>query len=400
VHAQDVKFSLDRSRKSDNGFSFLLSPIADVKAVNDQTVQITTTEPSATLLPALSSWVASIVPANFGGKDEKAFFTSPVGSGPFELDTWTRGQFISLKRNPDYWQKGKPVLDSVRWNTVPDANTRVSQVQSGQADAASDIPFNQRESLKSASGVTAKPFGFNYTSVLVFNQSYAPFADVHVRRAIAYAIDRDAVTKSALFGSGKAACSLVPPTMPYAADDALLPYDLSKAKSELAQSADPNGFSADLTIDNLPTSSTIAQIVQSQLEKLGIRLKIKVVDAGQLYTTLGSRAYQMGLAAWASDIPDPDEQLSFMLDPKAGGDSYYTGYDNANVTAMINQARASLDTTTRADLYAQVQQTVGQEVPQLAISYQDNPYVWRRTVRDFTVDPMGTIDLSDVGVSK
>jgi peptide/nickel transport system substrate-binding protein len=399
VTAQDVKYSLDRSRKSDGAFAFLLSPIASVRVVDPKTVEITTAGPSATLLPALSSWVASILPANLGGKSAEQFFAAPVGSGPFTFDQWVRGQYISLKRNTTYWRSGQPLLDSVRWNTVPDANTRVSQVQAGQASVAADIPFSQVDSLKNAGDVTANSFPANLTTVMVFNQSYAPFADVHVRRAIAYTLDRAAITKSALFGSGEAACSLVPPTMPYSANDNCLPLDPSAAKAELAKSKYAGGFPVELTIDNQPASSTVAQIVQSELAALGITVTIKVVDSGQLYTTLGQRAYQMGYAAWASDIPDPDEQLTFMLDPKAGGDSYYTGYDNPAVTKLINEARVELDSTKRAAQYAEVQRIVAQEVPQLPLSNQANPYLWRTTVQNFHVSPMGIIDLAAVGMS-
>lgn len=397
--AKDVAYSLDRSRTSDGAFSFLLSPIASVTAKDDKTVEIVTSEPSATLLPGLSSWVASIVPADLDGKSAEDFFAAPVGSGPFAFGEWVRGQYLSLKRNPSYWQDGKPLLDSVRWNTVPDANTRVSQVQAGQADVASDIPFSQVDSLKNAADVTAADFPANYTSVVIFNESFEPFADVHVRRAIAQAIDRNAVTTSALFGSGEAACSLVPPTMPYSANENCLPFDLTAAKAEMAKSAYPDGFAVDLTIDNQPASSTVAQIIQAQLAELGITVTIKVVDSGQLYTTFGQRGYQMGLAAWASDIPDPDEQLTFMLDPKAGGESYYTGYDNPTVTDLINKARATLDSDRRAQLYAQVQQTVAQEVPQLPLSNQSNAYAWSRKVQNLDVNPMGILDLQSIGIS-
>lgn len=400
VTAKDVKFSLDRSRHSGGAFSFLLSPIASIKVLDDRTVQIMTSQPSATLLPALSSWVASIMPADFGGKSAKAFFKAPVGSGPFTLGEWNRGRYVTLERNPKYWRNKKPLVDSVRWNTVPDPNTRVSQVQGGQADIASDIPYSQVKALKSAGAATSASFPANYTTVLVFNEKFGPLSDVHVRRAVARAVDRKTITKSTLFGAGEAACSLVPPTMPFSANDNCLPFDVADARIEMSKSAYPNGFSVELTIDNLPVSATIAQFAQAELAAIGIKVKIKVIDSGQLYTTLGDRAYQMGLAAWASDISDPDEQLTFMLDPKAGGESYYTGYDNADVTRLINEARATLDSSKRAALYAQVQQIVAQDVPQLAISNQANVYAVSRKVKQFSVSTMGVFNLLDVGLGR
>ncbi|MFN8191337.1 MAG: ABC transporter substrate-binding protein [Nocardioidaceae bacterium] len=178
------------------------------------------------------------------------------------------------------------------------------------------------------------------------------------------------------------------------------PFDVDAAKAELSSSAFPDGFDVELTIDNLPESSTVAQIVQAQLEAIGITVKIKVIDSGELYTVYGQEGYQMGLAAWASDIPDPDEQLSYMLDPGAGGNAYYTGYDNPEVTDLIAQGRTTLDPDARAEAYGQVQEIVAQEVPQLPISYRDNAYVWRREVQGFTVNPMGVINLATVGMQQ
>lgn len=352
------------------------------------------------MLPALSSWVASVVPADFGGKTDKQFFSDPIGSGPYLLDKWDRGQSIRLTRNDGYWQEGKPLLDAVQWNTVPDDSTRVSQVQSGQADVADYIPFSQISSLDAAANLNAKSFPANYTSFLIFNQEFAPFADVHVRRAIAHAVDKEAITKSTLFGTGEPACSMVPPSMPYSSEPDCLQFDVDEAKEEMAQSRFPDGFDVELTIDNLPISSSIAQILQSELAEIGITIKIKVVDAGQIYTTYGQQAYQLGFAAWASDIPDPDEQLTFMLDPDAGGNAYYTGYNNPKVTKLVNEGRRTLDSDRRADIYAQVQQIVSQDLPQLPISNQGNPYVWSQDVQNLAVNPMGTIDLLNVGVAK
>ena len=400
VTAADVKFSLDRARKANGAFSFLLGAIASVAAPDDHTVVIKTAEPSATLVPALGSWIASVLPRDLGGRSEADFFADPIGSGAFMLDTWDRGTSLRLAKNPDYWQSGRPFLDAIQWNTVPDANTRVSQVQGGQADVASDIPFSQVSSLGSSASVTADTFPATYTTMLIFNQAYAPFADVHVRRAIGQAIDREAITTSTLFGAGSAACSLLPPAMRFASTPECPAFDVEAAKSELADSAFPDGFDVELTIDNLPESSTVAQIVQDQLSAIGITVKIKVVDSGELYTVYGQEGYQMGLAAWASDIPDPDEQLSYMLDPNAGGNAYYTGFDNAEVTGLIEQGRTTLDPDARAAAYAQVQDIVVQEVPQLPISYRNNAYVWRREVQQFTVNPMGVIDLANVGLQQ
>jgi peptide/nickel transport system substrate-binding protein len=397
----DVKFSLDRSRKAEAGFSFLLGGIGSVSAPDARTVVIRTPVPAATLKAALSAWVASILPNDLGGQTEKAFFARPIGSGPFTFSSRERGTTIKLVRNERYWKKGRPLLDSVTWNRVPDSNTRVAQVQSGQADVVSDAPYSQLSSLRAGGRLQARSFPANFTSFLILNQDVKPLADVHVRRAMAHAIDRASLTKGTLFGSGTAACSMVPPTMPYADERApCLRFDLAAAKAEMAKSTAPGGFAAELTIDNLPTSASVAQIVQASLAPIGIRLKIKTVDSGQLYTVFDNAAFQVGLGAWASDIPDPDEQLSFMLDPKAGGNAYYTGYDNPKVNALLVEGQTELSTAGRSAIYRQIQGIAASEVPQIPLSNQDGAYLWGTGVQGFEVNPMGTIDLAGVGKSR
>lgn len=396
--AADVAYSLDRSRNADAGFSFLLAPIAEVAVVDEQTLTIETAEPSATLLPALSSWVASIVPEDLLGMSEEEFFEDPVGSGPFTLGEWNRGQSIEFEKNPGYWQEGLPHIDSVEWRVVPDPNTRVSQVQGGLADAAMDIPQNRIATLGETEGLEAEGFPSNYTTFVIFNQTFEPFADVHVRRAIAMAIDRTALSKTTLSGTGVEACSMLPPSMPFASEPDCLQYDVAAAKSELAKSGSPEGFAVEFTIDNLPTSMSTAQFIQAALEPLGIEVTLKTVDSGQLYTIFDQGAYQMGLAAWASDIPDPDAQLSFMLDPNAGGNAYYTGYDNPRVNELIAEGRRAIDPDERAAIYAEVQQIAAEELPHLPLSHIGAPWLWRSSVEGFQVNPMGLIDL--LGVKK
>jgi peptide/nickel transport system substrate-binding protein len=396
LDSADVVYSLDRSRKADAGFSFLLAEIESVEAPDPSTVVIRTANPTATLEASLSAWVASIVPADLGGQSPEEFFETPVGSGPFTMTKWARGTSIEVARNTTYSGADKPKVESVRWTVVPDANTRTAQVQGGTADIATDIAGSQVETLDNGR-TSAESFPGFFTSFLIFNEDVEPFADVKVRRAIAYAIDKSALTKATLREAGEPACSMVPPTMLYAQDDSsCLEHDLDKAKAELAASSAPNGFSVAITIDNLPTSSPVAQIVQDQLAKIGIKLTIKTVDAGQLYTVLGDQAYEMGLAAWISDIPDPDEQLSFMLDPAAGGNAYYTGYDNPTMNDLIASGRSTLDPDARAKIYAQVQDLAAQDVPHVPLSHQGNAFVWGPTVEGVQADPLSQLVLDGI----
>ena len=136
--------------------------------------------------------------------------------------------------------------------------------------------------------------------------------------------------------------------------------------------------------------------MQSQLKPLKINVSIKVVPSSQIYTIFGKGQYQMGMAAWASDIPDPDEQISYMLDPAAGGNSYYTYYDNKDLSNLIEQAEVEQDDAKRGDLYKQIQAIQATDVPQVMTTYQGNPYAWSTKVHDLQVNPLGVPAFQDV----
>lgn len=393
----DVKFSLERARDK-SSFGFLLSAIDKVDTPDPQTVVIHTKFPWTPLLADLSIWAAAIVPKDFGGKPEKEFFAKPIGTGPFVLDTWDRGSQLRVVRNPNYWQQGKPYLDSVTWTQVPDANTRLLQLQGAQAQIVSDIPFNTMQTLTSMSGIHGEAFPGTTVFYLMFNTTKKPYDDVHVRRAIAYALDKKAMANAVLFGFGGSACSIIAPTVAfYDPNTPCLTQDPDKAKAELAQSSSPNGFKAELLVGDNPTNNAIAEIVQSQLAPLGIDVSLRLIDEGQFYETLSSFDYQIGYAGWTMDIPDPDEQIAFMLDPeKGGGDSYSTRYNNPDMTKLIHEAEQEFDESKRQGLYSRIQALHAADVPQIPLVFQQTTFAWADSVQGFHVNPVGNRHLENV----
>jgi peptide/nickel transport system substrate-binding protein len=395
--SEDVKFSVERARDT-SSFGFLLTAIDGIETPDEHTVEIHTAYPWSPLLADLSYWGAAVLPADFGGKTEEEFFEKPVGTGPFILDSWDRGSQLRVVRNPNYWQEGKPYLDSVTWSQVPDANTRVLQVQGGQAHIASDIPFNTMQTLQASPGVNAEAFPGTTVFYIMFNTTVEPFDDVHVRRAIAHALDKEAMANAVLFGFGGAACSIIAPTVAYHDPETpCLPYDLEAAEAELAQSSVPEGFDAEFLVGDEPTHVAIAEIIQGQLAPLGINVTLRTIDPGQFYETLSSLDYQMGYAGWTMDIPDPDEQIAFMLDyEKGGADSYSTGYNNPEMNELVQAAQREFDPEARQEIYSEIQALHANEVPHVPLVFQQTTFAWTDEVQGFFVNPVGNRHLEDV----
>jgi peptide/nickel transport system substrate-binding protein len=398
----DVKFSIDQNRKATQGWAYLDSAISSVDAPSPETVVIHLKFPWAPLLADLSIFANGIVPNNYGGQTEAQFYTHPIGTGPFMWDYWHKGQALKLVRNPYYWQKGKPYLNSVTWTDVASDNTRELQLKGGQAQIDQTPAWSTVASLKSTPGVDMDLFNSTQTNYLSFNEHVKPFQDVHVRRAISLAINRDALVKAVLFGNGKPANSLFPPQVPFY--DPTTPgyqYNLTAAKQQMAQSSVPHGFTTTLLIaagnsDYL----TIGTILQAELKPLGINLKIQQLDPNTANTDQQSLKYDMTLTLWTMDIPDPDELATFAVDPTSGAKSFFTGYDNPTVVKETHEAEQTTDPAKRQTLYNSIQTLAAQDAFMAFLYYSPYPYATTTNVHGFFVTPLGNMHMEDVWLSK
>jgi peptide/nickel transport system substrate-binding protein len=398
----DVKFSIDQASAAAKGWGYINTAIKSVEAPTPSTVVVNLKYPWAPLLADLSLFSNGIVPANYGGKTETQFYNAPVGTGPFKWDFWHKGSALKLVRNPNYWEKGKPYLNSVTWTDVPSDNTRELQLKGGQAQVDEFPAWSTVGSLKTTPSVTMNLFNSTRTDYLAFNEQRKPFQDVHVRRAISLAVDRAALVKAVLFGNGKPANSLFPPQVPYyQAATPGLQYNLAQAKQEMAKSSVPQGFSTTILVSSgFSDYLTIATILQSELKPLGINLKIQQLDPNTANTNQQSLKYDMTLTYWTMDIPDPDELATFGVDPNSGAKSFFTAYNNPTVVKATHDAEQTLATAARQDLYNTVQSDSAADAF-MAFLY-NSPYAYATTssVHGFYVTPLGNYHLENVWLSK
>ncbi|HEY0247594.1 MAG TPA: ABC transporter substrate-binding protein [Gryllotalpicola sp.] len=396
--AKDVKFSIDADTKTgSDGWGYINSAIKEVKVVDDATVEIDLKYAWAPIIADLSLFSNAIVPDNYGGESADEFYTHPVGTGPFKWDSWQKGQSLKLTKNTHYWQKGKPYLDSVQWNVVPDANTRKLQIQGGQADVDEYPDWSSFASLKSSPGVVATAFPSTEIDYIAFNQKRAPFNDVHVRQAISDAIDRTALVKAVLYGNGKPADSLLSPGVPYYDGTDGQKYDLAAAKKALAASSVPNGFSTSLLIaSGNANQAAVAQILQSELKPLGIDVKITQLDPTANHQAREDSNFDMAYSAWTMDIPDPDEWTSFAVDPAGGSNSAFTFYNDTQVVSLNERAQKEIDDTKRGQLYSQLQKLTAQDAFLAYLYYPPYAYATTDKMSGFFVTPLGNYHLEDV----
>jgi peptide/nickel transport system substrate-binding protein len=285
---------------------------------------------------------------------------------------------------------------------VSDDNARITQLQGEQAQIIADAPFSAIEQLRAMPGVEARTFPSLLQYFLMFNMSREPFQDPMVRTAIAQALDKPAMQLAALVGEGEVACSVLPPTIRFHAEVECLDYDVEAAKAALAESTVPGGFETTLLVGGTTgTASIAAEIIVENLKAIGITVTIERVDEAQLYETQSTGDYDMIFQGWASDIPDPDQQLTFMLDPEVGGvESYWTFYENPEVTELLAQARLEFDETARGELYAQVQEIQAVDLPHVPLMFFPYLFAEREEVEGFEVLPTGNYLLQNVWLSQ
>jgi peptide/nickel transport system substrate-binding protein len=394
----DVKFSVDDARKQTKGWGYIDAPIKSISAPDPQTVVFHLKYKWAPFLADIALFSNGIIPKDFDGKKRADFYKAPVGTGPFMWDTRVVGKTVTFKRNPHYWQQGKPYLDKVTWSYVTDDNTRELQLRGNQVQVDEFPPFNAISKLQNTSGVTMSLFPSTRTDYMVMNHNFKPLADVHVRRALAYALDRKAIVKSVLFGHGQPANSLLPPQVPfYDKNTPGIQYDVNKAKAELAQSAYPHGFKVEMLLPGGDqTYNQIAQIMQQAVKPLGITITFKTEDQTTAFADVQALKYQLGFSYWTMDIADPDELVTFAVDPKGGqAHSFFTDWDNQHVIDLSHQAQRDANPAHRQQLYSEIQKIAADESFMSFMYYSPFRYAYRSNLHGFVVYPLGNYHLED-----
>jgi peptide/nickel transport system substrate-binding protein len=363
-------------------------------APDDSTVVFHLKEPFATLLWNLSDGAMRIVP--YGSLGEISL--QPIGSGPFRFVSAEPDKEVIIERNPEYWHD-PPRLERVRFMVVPDGTTRALELRKGSADLEINaltpdmVVTLQREAtldVLRGPGTVLQYMGFNFRDPIL--------KDVHVRQALAYAIDRRPMLQYLWRGFAQPADSILPTqSWAYTKNVQTYSYDPQQAREILdaAGYRPMNGVRFHLLMKTSTDENTrlMVAVLQQQLRDVGIQLDIRTYEFATFFSDVSKGEFQLYSLRWVGGNEDPDIfEYAFHSNKFTPNGANRSFYSNPRVDALIDKARAELDQRKRAESYAEIQRILAQDLPSLNLWYLDNVLVHTRRVKNLTLNPPGNYD--------
>ena len=392
LKAADVKFVIERAMNPETKHPYpqYYAAIGDIIVRDDYTITFSLKAPAANFLLNLARQGSVIYPR----EAVDTLKSAPVGTGPFTVADWVRGDRIVLKRYADYHVKGLPRVDQVTFRFIADPNAALAALKAGDIDASlfglgpehvADIKKDGR--FQVIVGETTNDV------IMAMNNSRKPFTDVRVRRAVTHAISKPDVVKLAMFGMGRVIGSNVDPLNPYFVDLAnAMPYDSARAKKLLAEAGYPNGFEAVLKVaPQYYYTVRAGEVIVDQLAKVGVKVKIEQIEWGQWLSRVWKEAdYDLTIIGHAEAW-----DIANYANPK-----YYYRYDSAKFQELFKKSEVTLEDKTRREQYAQLQKMLVEDAPVVFLFIHPRLVAAKKGVTGFWKDlPIPSADLSEVGWS-
>ncbi len=387
--SDDVKFSIEEVvRPFHSRGKTYFTNVASIETPDDLTVVFTLSSPVPFFLRAFQPGESPIFPRHGFTEDEIAkgevrkagIMENPIGTGPFKLKEWSRGSYVILEKNPDYWKEGRPYLDQIVMRVIPDGAARAIAVETGEVDLVpmSGLPPAEMQRLSGVENIVTFSEGSEALGPIMWlevNLREKPLSDVKVRQALSMAIDREKLVNVIWYGNGKPARGPIVSANPIYFDQSLpaLAYDPEAAEALLDEAGyprDANGVRFALTQNTLPYGEEWvrqAEYIRQLFGKIGVEVTSENLDMGGWLKKIYTDWDFDFTSSFTHNYSDPTigVQRAFISSNIRQGASFSNsmGYENPRVDELLAEAASLPEGDERKAAWAEVQQILHEELP-------------------------------------
>ena len=370
-NAEAVRVNVARLMTGKYKRSSLMKPVKELVVIDDYTVRFDLKEPFGAFVNAIAhpgSLILSPKALETYGDDVSKH---PVGTGPYILDEWVSGSHVRIKKNPNYW-RGDVKVDSITFRPIPESGSRLAMLRAGQAHYIYPMPAELLKVAEKDKNIDIIKQPSIIARYLVMNTRYKPLSDVRVRQAINYALDKQAIIKIAWGGAATQLDSIIPPNLQFYKKQYPWPYDLKKAKELMKAAGYEKGFKVVFLTPNASNRLRATEMVQQQLQKIGITGQIQSMDIASFYNKLeGHRVTDpdpvpfIGFGGWSASTGDADWGTRPLIATEAfpPAMSNFGFFSDAKVDGFIAGGLASAAPDVRRKAYADLQDYVWDQAP-------------------------------------
>jgi peptide/nickel transport system substrate-binding protein len=374
--AEDVKFTIDTQLANKGAtVNAYLGPTEGARVIDPYTVEVTTRTPFPALLFNLSR--VHILPRAYDKLGVDAFTAKPIGSGPYRFVEWQRGQRIVLDANPGYWG-GTPTPKQLMFRFIVDPSTRAAELKAGGVDIAINPPIAQVKELNTGdTAILTVPAA--RAIAYPMNTLQKPLNDVRVRRAVNYAVDREAIVKSLLQGFGQAT------GQPFAVgwlgyDESIkpYPYDPARARRLLAEAGYGGGIDItwNVSLGAFLADKEITEATAAMLSQVGVRARLVPTERAKIQKDLQAATFDgITTGQWGTIAESEIMVRWFFRTPKI-----FTPELDAKLGQLATAAAGEVDRDRRGKIYRDLARFAHDEALWLFIHHQDEVIAKRRDI--------------------
>ncbi|MFO7545949.1 MAG: glutathione ABC transporter substrate-binding protein [Trueperaceae bacterium] len=394
-NAEVVKGSMERlfDPATAAPFAWILGITESIDVVDEYTVRFNLSSPFAPFLSHLTHSGVAIVHPDVVAELGERHYEEPVGTGPFRVVNWDRGNRVVLERFDGYWGEA-PGIEQLIFRTVPEDTTRVAMLESGEVDVAR-VPAQDVARVDANPNVTVSNVSGVRTIFIYFNHTKEPFTDVRVRQAMNHAINMDEIADFVHGGTARPSDAAIAPGIFGYAPVGRYAHDPERARELLAEAGYPNGF--DMVLHSptarYPGDIQTSEAIQSQLAEVGINATIETMEWTSYIPFTGrpveENEVQMAMLGWGTVTGDADYGLYALFHTSQHAPAGFNRgfYSNAVVDALLDEARTSSDTSLRQQAYTDVLELLYQDAAWLFLHSEAQLVGVRNDVEGLVIHP-------------